>query len=368
MIAGGGFHGKSTLLDALAHGCYNHVPGNGREFVVTSEKIVSLQSEDGRSIRNVDISPFIGQLPGTDKVTTDSFRTEDASGSTSMAASVVEALELGADTLLFDEDTCATNFLIRDTRMQRLVKSDPIVPLIYNIRAMLRDTGVSSILVIGGCGDYCDVADLVLEMRDYLCYDITETARKIAAEIPSTVTQHEKASFPRVQPRHIHLPSLPEHAKLAVRRLGVVDVAHAAAHAQETLDLRALSQLVSASQTRAVASALKALAGIVQNHELLHALQREAGDSGDSAASADEARAEGTHGGRVKQWTTLRKATRVLSREIDERGLDCVMEDGRLDPFLAKPRAIDVGLAINRLRSASLRYVTAHEDAGERPQ
>lgn len=174
MIAGGGFHGKSTLLDALAKGCYNHVPGgkidficisapkqrltpiffvaDGREFVVTSPNIVSLQSEDGRSIRNVDISPFIGKLPGDVKTT--SFCTEDASGSTSMAAGVVEALELGADTLLFDEDTCATNFLIKDTRMQRLIKADPIKPLAFSVRT---SPAILTTYLYNGCFVSCHV-------------------------------------------------------------------------------------------------------------------------------------------------------------------------------------------------------------------
>ncbi|EKM61524.1 uncharacterized protein PHACADRAFT_180634 [Phanerochaete carnosa HHB-10118-sp] len=365
MIAGGGFHGKSTLLDALAKGCYSHIPGDGREFVVTSQNIVSVQSEDGRPIRNVDISPFIDQLPG--HVTTNSFKTEDASGSTSMAAGVIEALELGADTLLFDEDTCATNFLIRDTRMRKLIKTDPINPLVSNVRAMLRDHGCSSILVIGGCGDYCDVADLVLEMRDYGCYDITEEARRIAEEVPSVVTQYEAPTFPQTRSRHIHLPSLPtDRGKLTARKNGTVDILHDISNPsslQETLDLRALGQLVSDSQTRAIASALKALPGIIRSRDVLHILHKQVNDSsesdevGERQSDPEESSSDSTSS-RVKQWTTLKKALRLLDRELGERGLDQIMEDGKLDPFLARPRAIEVGMAINRLASISLVFVS----------
>lgn len=360
MIAGGGFHGKSTLLDALAKGCYNHIPEDGREFVIASENIVSLQSEDGRSIQNVNISPFIGKLPGN--VNTDCFKTEDASGSTSMAASVIEAMELGADTLLFDEDTCATNFLIRDTRMQKLIKSDPINPLVFNVRAMHCDRGCSSILVIGGCGDYCDVADVVLEMRDYSCYDITPDARKVAEEVPSMVTQHETPTFPAVQLRHIHLPSLPTpQTKTAARKLNTIDITLPTKGSQETLDLRALGQIVSESQTRAIASALKSISGIVRSQDILRTLKREV--QGDSDDGMDGGQPSENAAGREKQWTSLNKALRLLKEALDDRGLDRIMEDGKLDPFLARPRAIEVGMAINRLRSARISYISTKNES-----
>ncbi|KAI0688579.1 hypothetical protein C8T65DRAFT_674282 [Cerioporus squamosus] len=325
MIAGGGFHvRKSTLLAALARGCYNHVPGDGREFLVTSPNIVSIQGEDGRSITSVDISPFISALPSGTATT--SFSTQDASGSTSMAAGVVEALECGADTLLFDEDTCATNFLIRDRRMQRLVSADPITPLVYNVRAMFRDHGVSSVLVIGGCGDYCDVADLVLEMRNYKCYDITALAKQVAQEIPSAVSEHEVATFGSVRPRYLQTASLPPpETKISVRRRTMVDISRRDTTSQEpeALDLSALIQLVHDSQTRAIVAALK------------HMRTKFGAASG-----------------------SLLEMLHALDAVLDEGGLDALVARDRIDGFLARPRSVEVGMAINRLRTVLFEYHT----------
>ncbi|KAL1745891.1 hypothetical protein HDZ31DRAFT_81663 [Schizophyllum fasciatum] len=305
MIAGGGFHGKSTLLAALAKGCYNHVPGDGREFVATSPTCTSVQGEDGRAITGVDISAFIDNLPGG--VSTRSFSTQDASGSTSMAAGVIEAVELGADTLLFDEDTCATNFLIRDARMQRLISADPITPLVFRVRALARTAGVSSILVIGGCGDYCDVADTVLEMREYACYDITARAKEVASELPSVVGQAEVLTFPTVIPRPLPRAFLPPAgSKVHARGRATVQL-----HGELSLDLSKLVQLTHDSQTRAIAGALRSLA---------------------------------SHPG-----LTLSDALRALYDRIAQDGLDA-LGDGRPDGFLVLPRLLEVGMAVNRLR------------------
>ncbi|CAL1693821.1 unnamed protein product [Somion occarium] len=315
MIAGGGFHGKSTLLDALAVGCYNHIPGDGREYLVASPRILSVQGEDGRSIKNVDISPFISTLPGG--ISTKSFSTQDASGSTSMAAGVIEAVETGADTLLFDEDTCATNFLIRDRRMQRLITADPITPLIFKVRALLKDHGVSSVLVIGGCGDYCDVADLVLEMRNYECHDITDAARKVAQEIPSVVSWYEEHKFGAVHGRTLDLSSLPSsNTKTVARKRTAIDVG------QIHLDLSAAKQLVHDSQTRAIAAALKYLASS------------------------------------IIQPVMLAELLNNLENQMDHSGLDMLVGHERVDGFLARPRLFEIAMAINRLRSVIIDGVT----------
>ncbi|MCF6180126.1 MAG: ABC-ATPase domain-containing protein, partial [Geopsychrobacter sp.] len=167
LIVGGGFHGKSTLLQALERGVYDHLPGDGRELVVTTEAAVKIRAEDHRAIREVNISPFIGTLPGNRSTVT--FSTENASGSTSQAANIIEALECGADCLLIDEDTSATNFMIRDRRMQQLVSAEqePIIPLLYRVRELYEKRGVSSIIVTGGSGDYLSVADRVIMMDNY---------------------------------------------------------------------------------------------------------------------------------------------------------------------------------------------------------
>ncbi len=180
LIVGGGFHGKSTLLHALERGIYNHIPGDGRERVASRTNAVKVRAEDARAISNVNISPFIDNLPfGRDTV---AFSTENASGSTSQAANIIEALECGADVLLIDEDTSATNFMIRDERMQQLVADDkePITPLLHRVRELHESFGVSSVIVMGGSGDYFDVADTVIMMDSYDPRDVTDQARALA--------------------------------------------------------------------------------------------------------------------------------------------------------------------------------------------
>lgn len=182
LFVGGGFHGKTTVLKALEVGIYNHIPMDGREFVVMDPNAVKIRSEDSRSVVCCDISAFIDNLPF--KQDTTQFSTADASGSTSQAANIVEALEVGASTLLIDEDTCATNFMIRDWKMQQLVakEKEPITPFISKVRALFHQHGVSSVLVIGGAGDYFSVADHVIMMDAYEPRDVTDQAKEIARQ------------------------------------------------------------------------------------------------------------------------------------------------------------------------------------------
>lgn len=178
LIVGGGYHGKSTLLKALESGVYNHIAGDGREYVITDHTAVKLRAEDGRSINNVDISLFINDLPnGRD---TSSFSTADASGSTSQAAAVIEGIEAGAEVFLVDEDTSATNFMLRDDLMQRIVSRDkePITPFIERARDLLEKGGISTVLVAGSSGAYFFIADTVIQMDCYKPYDITERVKE----------------------------------------------------------------------------------------------------------------------------------------------------------------------------------------------
>ena len=182
VVAGGGYHGKSTLLKALEQGVYNHIKGDGREYVLTREYAVKIRAEDGRSVNHTDISLFIHQLPnGQD---TRDFTTENASGSTSQAANLMEALETGSRLLLLDEDTSATNFMIRDKVMARLVSDDkePICTLLRRIRTLWERKGISFILVVGSSGDYLSVADLVLQLDHYHVKNVTAAAKKIIEE------------------------------------------------------------------------------------------------------------------------------------------------------------------------------------------
>ena len=201
LIVGGGFHGKSTLLRALERGVYNHIPDDGRELVVTRGDAVKIRSEDGRSIAGVDIRPFINNLPfGTD---TAFFTTANASGSTSQAANIIEALEMGCRLLLIDEDTSATNFMIRDERMQALVEKgkEPITPFLDKVRLLHRDLGVSTILVMGGSGDYFDTADRIVMMDAYRPIDVTDRVAAIVSKDKTKRKMEGGELFGAVTPR-----------------------------------------------------------------------------------------------------------------------------------------------------------------------
>ncbi|MEM7146313.1 MAG: ABC-ATPase domain-containing protein [Verrucomicrobiota bacterium] len=256
LIVGGGFHGKSTLLNALERGVYNHCPGDGREFVVTRRDAVKIRAEDGRSVSGVNISPFIGTLPGGKG--TENFSTENASGSTSQAANVVEAIESGADALLIDEDIAATNFMIRDRRMQELVARDkePITPFIDRVRPLYEEHGVSAVLVIGGSGDYFDVADTVIMMEEYVPRDVTADAKAIAAARETGREEETRAlemggNGGRVPvPRSIDPARGRKEVNVKTRAMDVISFG------EETIDLGAVSQLITESQTRGIAAAL----------------------------------------------------------------------------------------------------------------
>ena len=255
LIVGGGYHGKSTLLRALELGVYNHIPGDGRELIVSNPSAMKIRAEDGRRIEKVNISPFITHLPfGKD---TKAFSSENASGSTSQAANIIESLEVGATVILVDEDTSATNFMIRDHRMQELVskEKEPITPFIDKVRQLYVDCGVSTILAIGGSGDYFDVADCVICMIEYTPYDVTEDARKIADKFESKRTPEGGTSFGMINERIPMAESFdPKKGRREVK-ISCQGV-QAIAFGTQTIDLGSIEQLVHVSQTRAIGDAI----------------------------------------------------------------------------------------------------------------
>jgi predicted ABC-class ATPase len=257
LIVGGGYHGKSTLLKALMRGVYDHIPGDGRELVVTDARAVAIRAEDGRRVEQVTITPFITDLPYGRS--TRRFCTADASGSTSQAANIMEALEIGACVLLIDEDTSATNFMVRDRRMQELVAKahEPITPFIDRVRQLYEQHGVSSILVMGGVGDYLDVADTVLHMDAFQPSDVTPRARAIAAAWPPAARRHHEgiSPWPAPQLRPVQRNSLsPQHGQREkVRAYGVRSIQCGT----EEIDIALIEQLVDASQTRYIADCLQ---------------------------------------------------------------------------------------------------------------
>jgi len=309
VIVGGGFHGKSTLLQALEQGIYNHRPEDGRELVITDAAAVKIRAEDHRSIHQTDISPFIGTLPGN--IPTTAFSTENASGSTSQAANIIEALECGCNCLLIDEDTAATNFMLRDELMQKLVPAgqEPITPLLFRIRELYEKHGVSSVIVTGGCGDYLGIADRVLMMDSYRLRDVSRRARSLAPKTPLASPSAPPFGSPAV--RRINLATTPRErqnrVKIQVREPRILE------YGRRRIDLTLVEQLVDRGQTEAIGYLL---AWCRQHYP--------------------------------EQSAGLVAALKQALRQVDQQGLDQILpwKAGHL----AMPRLYELAAAANRLR------------------
>lgn len=255
LIVGGGYHGKSTLLRGIELGIYNQIPKDGRELIVSNQTAVKIRAEDGRSIAGVDISPFINHLPQGRSTT--SFSTTNASGSTSQAANIIEALEAGTKLLLIDEDTSATNFTIRDRRMQALIakEKEPITPFIDKVRQLYTDYGVSTILVMGGSGDYFDVADLVIAMEDFVPFNVTQAAKAIATQYANARNAEGGSHFGNITSRIPLAQSIdPSRGKKDIK-LQVRDTDEII-FGTENIDLSAVEQIVDSGQLKAIALAM----------------------------------------------------------------------------------------------------------------
>lgn len=261
VIVGGGYHGKSTLLRAVERGVYPHLGGDGREWVVTRADAVTIRAEDGRAVTGVDISPFISGLPsGSD---TTNFSSTNASGSTSQAANLVEAVAADTSLLLIDEDTSATNFMIRDERMRALIPADsePITPFVDRVRPLYEELGVSTLLVAGGSGAFFDIADQVIALESYVPREVTERAREIAAESPAPATDATAPEFRssrRVPTRRSLNPSSkskPAKAKQSAVLYG----------RDQVVELAALAQLVDPGQNEAIAMAMDRIAELADD-------------------------------------------------------------------------------------------------------
>ena len=322
VIVGGGYHGKSTLLSAIERGVYPHVPGDGRELVATVPDAVKVRAADGRAVTGVDLTPFISHLPaGRD---TASFTTRNASGSTSQAASIIEAVEAGATTLLLDEDTSATNLLIRDSRMRELVAAErePITPLVDRITALFRRRGVSTVMVMGGSGDYLDVADRVLLMDAYHLRDVTEQARRVVADQPRPLTGLEDFAEPRQR--------VPEPAPPRTRRGPVRTRAQGTSTLvldREDIDISDVGGVTDPGQAEAIAYALRALL---------------------------EQRFDGV--------SPLRECLDDLEALLDDEGLDALTDERERPAFLVRPRMVDVAAAVSRYRKLELASLHTHFD------
>lgn len=314
LIVGGGYHGKSTLLNAIQLGVYNHIPGDGRESVVTNENAVKIRSEDGRRVEKVNISSFIDHLPS--HINSKSFSTVNASGSTSQAANIMESLEIGTSLLLIDEDTSATNFMIRDYRMQQLVpfKKEPITPFIDRVEELYQKFGTSTILVMGGAGDYFDTADRVIMMDSYHPHDVTNKVKKIVSKNKSKRKKENKTGF-NVPKRKIDSntvnPYRKHKVKIKIRGKNKIQFGNS------NIDLSGLEQLVDRGQTKLIGDCLYYLAKKY-----------------------------------LKKGLNLKEAVEQLYREIITRGLDNIVGSrrGYINNY-ALTRKYEIAAALNRLRT-----------------
>ncbi len=323
LIVGGGYHGKSTLLEALQRGVYDHIAGDGREFVVADETAVKLRAEDGRSIRNTDISLFIDHLPGGKRGA--GFTTENASGSTSQAANTIEAIEAGSRLFLIDEDTCATNFMIRDALMEKVVRreQEPITPFLNRIRPLYEEAGISVILVAGSSGLFFEKADLVIQMDNYLPFDITERAKDAAREAAAGGAAADGTAADHTAVRET-LPPLPDFHRCPKgerkrdgerrRKIKVTGIDEFLLD-RESVRLGQVEQLADREQTAALGYALLYLE-------------------------------EKVFDGR----TTLREAVEKLRELLEKEGLEALSGGGRTVPSLARPRVQELFACVSRYR------------------
>ncbi len=311
LLVGGGYHGKSTVLQAIQDGVYNHIGGDGRELVITDDSAVKLRAEDGRSIANVDITPFISNLPNGKDTT--HFYTEDASGSTSQAAGLIEAVESGSRLLLMDEDTSATNFMIRDRLMQQVVSNgeEPITPFIERVNSLFEKKGISTILVAGSSGSYFHVADTVIQMKEYVPLDITDRAKEAAEEF--SVFRTDRMEFPEYIEKRCPKADrqLLGEERMKIKTFGKDEFSIA----KNTVELRGVEQLKDEEQTRALGYALKEL---------------------------EEKQFNGAR--------TLVQAVDALEAQLESGGPECFFGHGEVAASLARPRRQEIFACVNRYR------------------
>jgi len=318
LLAGGGYHGKSTLLQAIEMGVYNHIAGDGREQCVSLKESVKIRAYSGRHVVNTDISAFIRNLPFNQD--THAFSSENASGSTSQAANIIEAIEIGAKVILMDEDTCATNFMIRDMYMQKLVKKsdEPITSYIDKVRQLYVEKNISTILALGGVGDYFEVADHVIQMINYHPQDVSTQAKKIIRDHP-TKRIKEDAEYPIEPKARIPLAqSVDPISEYKKWRLYTTEVKNLHFGCNK-IDLTDLEQLLELSQTKAI------------GFSMLYARKYMDGKK------------------------TLKQVIDLVMADVEENGLDILSEN--ISGHFAQFRAFELAFTLNRMRSFNVKQV-----------
>ena len=315
LIVGGGYHGKSTLLNALEHGIYNHIPDDGREFVVTDTNAVKIRAEDGRSIQNLNIDSFISNLPFGQDTTT--FSTVNASGSTSQAANILEAIEIGAKALLLYEDTLATNFMIRDKQMKALIAKDkePITPFVEHVKGLYEEMEISTVIVMGGSSDYFSLADIVIGMIEYRPHDLTYQAHQIVEK------DSNSSEFHVTPPSAIHRIPIPGRLNASkgkkpvhIRPEGLTLLCFGGHRVQ----LDAVEQMVHPSQLRAIGYAIHYAQSFIDGEK------------------------------------SIKEICQIILANIEEEGIDCLCEP-EIRGGLAEFRSYELAATLNRFRALEVK-------------
>ena len=338
VITGGGYSGKSTLLDALSAGIYNHIEGDGRELVITDESAMKISAEDGRSVRHANLSPFIKWIPGGNPA---DFSTEHASGSTSQAANIMEAINWGCQVLMIDEDKSATNFMIQDSIMKALIEKEPITPFVERVQELSQEKNVSTILVIGGSSEYLGVADRIYMMKDYQIIQVTEEAKEFRSEIACYVSEKQE-NGPRKadwsNPGQIdarYLTTYPDESStevLKVSDLGFLILG------EEQVDIRMLHDIATLPQLNAIAFLVRKLVGKVNPIDRFQKFSMEKAEQNEP------------------KWIEVQQEVSKLLQEIAEEGLESAYSTffTECSRWMDLPRKYEILAVLSRMRVGKL--------------
>ncbi|MBE5960229.1 MAG: hypothetical protein E7256_02400 [Lachnospiraceae bacterium] len=338
VITGGGYSGKSTLLDALSAGIYNHIEGDGRELVITDESAMKISAEDGRSVRHANLSPFIKWIPGGNPA---DFSTEHASGSTSQAANIMEAVSWGCQLLMIDEDKSATNFMIQDPIMKALIEKEPITPFVERVQELWKEKHVSTILVIGGSSEYLSVSDRIYLMNDYQITQVTEEAKEFRSELACHISEEEENTVTKADwsnPDQVdarYLSTYPDESStevLRVSELGFLILG------EEQVDIRMIHDIATLPQLNAIAFLVRKLIGRVNPIDRFQKFSLE-------KLEQDE-----------PKWIRTEEEVDRLLEDISEEGLESAYSTffTECSRWMDLPRKYEILAVISRMRAGKI--------------
>jgi predicted ABC-class ATPase len=319
LIVGDEYSSRAALMRAIASGIYNHVPGDGREQVITVPDAVHVAAETGRSIQKVDISSMI---PAQSGVRSDAFSAEQADACSAQAAAMVEALEVGARALLFDESESSAAFLTQDTRLMGLMPEAGarVTPLSARARQLADDLGVS-IIVAGSASvaEFIPVADTILKIEAGRVSDVTDAAKKM--DLNQLVTDSELVDVSSlveknrwVVPTSIDASAGPHDQMIKAEAVDLLQFG------RSVIQLRNTSQIADKHQTATI--------GLILYYAKLRYM--------------DEGR-------------PIREIMDLIDRDLGTEGLECLSRDLRGD--LARPRRYEIAAALNRLETMRISHV-----------